>query len=41
MRYEIRIFFHPVMSQDRAQLFTVNFQGGAVRNVMASLLLGL
>ena len=40
-RYEIRIFFYPVMSQDRAKSFTVNIQGGAVRNVMASLLLGL
>ena len=41
MRYEIRIFFHPAMSKDRAQFFTVNIQGVAVRSVMASLLLGL
>ena len=41
MSYEIRIFFHPLMSKDRAQFFTVNIQGVAVRSVMASLLLGL
>ena len=38
VRYEIRIFFHPVMSKDRVQFFTVNIQGVAVRSVMASFL---